>query len=104
MSCRTSKQSAGPERPADVTLFPVDQNAIERLAQIVTPDQLQQNRLMTIATIMALLEPLFKDIDKMESLAEAIHPTPPDLIQAITETREAVEKFYVLLGDGFSWA
>lgn len=104
MSGRAGKPVAGLSGPADLTVFPVDQNAVQRLAHFVTPDQLQQNRLTTIVTIMALLEPLFKDIDKMESLAEAIHPTPPDLIKAIAETREAVEHFYVLLGDGFRWA
>ncbi|WP_349322712.1 hypothetical protein [Asticcacaulis sp. MM231] len=86
-----------------MTLFPVDQSAVHRLAQIVTPEQLQQNRLTNIATIMALLEPLFKDIDRMESLAEVLDPTPPDLIKSITEMRETVEQFYVLLGDSFRW-
>ncbi|CAL4869296.1 hypothetical protein MMA231_03588 (plasmid) [Asticcacaulis sp. MM231] len=33
----------------------------------------------------ALLDPLFKDFDRMESLAEALHSTPPNLIQAIAE-------------------
>ncbi|ESQ92829.1 hypothetical protein [Asticcacaulis benevestitus] len=104
MSRRAAKELAGLSGSADLTLFPVDQNAIQRLAHIVTPDQLQQNRLTTIATIMALLEPVLKDIDRMEELAGTLHPTPPDLIKAIAEARETVEHFYVLLGDSFRWA
>lgn len=77
--------------PADLSIFPLDQDAIQRLARVLNSDDLKATRLKTANTILSILEPVFNDIDRMEALASKLTPARPDLIDDLRTMREDAE-------------
>ena len=94
MSCSAANTQWGLSEGANLALFPVDQDALLRLAQAVTPEELRESRLTTISTLMALLKPLLEEIDRMESIVRIVDPTLPELIRAIVKMHRAAEQCY----------
>lgn len=99
MSRRDSVSRGDPGGAAKLTLFPIAEEAIKRLALTVTPEQLREKRLTTMVAIVALLEPLLNEVDRLETLARELQPAPSGLIQKIADMRAAAKRLYSLLSD-----
>lgn len=103
MSSNPNKTKVGRASPTNLAIFPMDQNAKERVLTSLSVEEFKQNRLERACAIMTLLELLLKEIDRMESLASQLSPTPPEVINEMVVMRKAVEELYLILGDSFRW-
>jgi hypothetical protein len=104
MTHRSNNREASDSRSPKLALCPLDQAAVEPLAQSINPAQLYQSRLASIAAMMSLLEPLQDELYRMDSIARALdHPASPQLIHEIEKTRKSANSLYIMLGDTFKW-